>query len=125
MMMERIVKIIMSGGLAVLAAFITIGNLHDPGANLKFVEHVLSMDTIPVDSPTAARALPFPLIWQIAFWSIVAAEGLTAALFAWGTAELWRARRFKARGFHQAKRFVFAGAALGFLIWFVGFSAVG
>jgi len=125
MMIERIVKIIMSGGLAVLAGLITFGNIEDPGPNLKYVEHVLSMDTIAADSAAAGHALPNPLIWQIAFWSIVAAEGLTAALFTLGTAELWRARRSKARAFHQAKRFVFAGAACGFLVWFVGFTAVG
>jgi predicted small integral membrane protein len=39
--------------------------------------------------------------------------------------ELFRARKFKARDFHQAKRFVFAGTACGFLVWFVGFLAVG
>ena len=51
--------------------------------------------------------------------------GLTAFLFAVGTVELWRARRSKARIFHEAKRFVYIGAAGGLLIWFVGFTAIG
>ena len=59
------------------------------------------------------------------FWSIVAGEGLAAALFTLGTIELLRARKCKARAFHDAKRFVYAGAACAFVIWFVGFSAVG
>jgi len=123
--MERWLKIILSAGLAILCGLITFGNIHDPDANLRYVEHVLSMDTIEPGSKLSERAIPIPFIWQFAFWSIVAAEGATAALFTGGTVELWRARMAPARDFHQAKRFVFAGAAAGYLIWFVGFSAVG
>ena len=71
MMIERILKIILSGGLAILTALIAYANIHDPGANLKYVEHVLSMDTVAPDSPMMDHPLPVPLIWRIAFWSIV------------------------------------------------------
>ena len=56
---------------------------------------------------------------------IVAGEGLTTILFAWAAVELLRAWKAKARVFHEAKRFVFAGVGCGFLVWFVGFTAVG
>ena len=125
MMIERLLKILMTGGLALLCALITIGNIHDPASNLSFVRHVLSMDTIAPTSAMEDHAMRIPPFWQIAFWSIVAAEGLTTLFFAWGTGELLRARTYKARAFHQAKRFVYAGAGCAFLIWFVGFSAVG
>jgi predicted small integral membrane protein len=125
MMMERRLKIFMIGGIAVLCAFIVAGNIHDPGTNLLFVQHVFSMDTIIPVSAIADHALPIPLLWRIGFWLIVLGEGLTAILFALGTVELLRARKFKARDFHQAKRFVFAGADCGFLVWFIGFLAVG
>ncbi len=125
MMMERRLKIFMIGGIAVLCGFITAGNIHDPGSNLVFLQHVFSMDTIMPASAMADHAIPIPVLWRIAFWLIVIGEGLTAALFALATVELFRARKFKARDFHQAKRFVFAGAACGFLVWFVGFLAVG
>ena len=62
----------------------------------------------------ADHAIPIPLLCRIAFWLIVMGEGLTAAFFALGMVELLRARKFKARDFHRAKRFVFAGAACGF-----------
>jgi predicted small integral membrane protein len=114
MMMERRLKIFMIGGIAVLCGFITAGNIHDPGSNLVFVQHVFSMDTIMPASAMADHAIPIPVLWRIAFWLIVIGEGLTAALFALATVELFRARKFKARDFHQAKRFVFAGAACGF-----------
>lgn len=111
MMMERMIKILMSAGLAVLAALIAFGNIHDPGSNLSFVQHILSMDTIAPNNPMASHAMPVPPLWVIAFWLIVAAEGLTSVLYALGTVELWRARSSKARAFQRAKRFVYAGAA--------------
>ena len=46
MMMERALKILMTGGLAVLCALIAIGNINDPDLNQRFVQHVLSMDTV-------------------------------------------------------------------------------
>lgn len=125
MIIERMLKILMSGGLAILTGMIAYANIHDPGANLKFVEHILSMDTVPPDSAMRDHALPVPLAWRFAFWTIVAGEGLTAVLFAVGAAELWRARHLKARMFHEAKRCVYLGAAGGLLIWFVGFTAIG
>jgi predicted small integral membrane protein len=123
MMMERALKILMTGGLAVLCALIAIGNIRDPDLNEKFVQHVLSMDTVA--GPIAVHGVQSPLIWQMGFWSIVAGEALTAVFFVCGTVELTRARSSKARVFHEAKRFVYAGAGCAFLIWFVGFSAVG
>ena len=125
MVVQRGLKILLVGGLAFLCALTTWGNLRDPATNYTFVRHVVSMDTISPDAVMASNAIQIPLVWSIAFWAIVAAEGLTTALFAWGTVELFQARKFKARVFDQAKRFVFAGAGCGFLIWFVGFLAVG
>jgi predicted small integral membrane protein len=125
MMIERLLKILMTGGLAVLCALIAIGNIHDPDTNMSFVQHVLSMDTVAPNSPLTIRAMAIPLVWRIAFWSIVGGEVITAALFAWGTVELLHAREAKARIFHQAKRLVFVGAGCAFLVWFVGFTAVG
>ena len=115
MMMERALKIFLTGGVAVLCALIVAGNVHDPGTNLLFVQHVFSMDTILPASAMANHALAIPALWRIGFWLIVLGEGLTAILFALGTVELLRARKFRARDFHHAKRFVFAGAGCGFV----------
>jgi predicted small integral membrane protein len=125
MMMERALKILMTGGVAILCALITAGNIHDPDANLIFVKHILSMDTIAANSPMADHAVTTQPLWRTMFWLMVAGEGLTATLFLWGTFELFGARTHKARLFHEAKRFVFAGVGCAFLIWFVGFLAVG
>jgi predicted small integral membrane protein len=125
MMVERGLKIMLAGGVAFLCAFIVIGNLHDPAANQKFVQHVLSMDTIPLDNPMRDHALRVVALWRSLFWLIVAGEVLTAALFIGATVEMWRARNLDARAFHRAKRLIFAGTGCAFLIWFVGFTAIG
>ncbi len=122
---DRRLKILMSGGLAVLCSLIAIGNIHDPETNFQFVQHVLSMDTVLPSSTMATHALPIPILWTAGFWLIVIGEAATAILFALGTFELFRARHFTAREFHHAKRFVFLAAGCAFLIWFVGFITVG
>jgi predicted small integral membrane protein len=125
MIIERRLKIFMTGGVAVLCALIVAGNIHDPGTNFVFVQHVLSMDTILPSSAMADHALPIPVLWRAGFWLIVLGEAVTAALFALGAFELFRARKLAARDFHQAKRFIYAGAGCGFLVWFLAFLAVG
>jgi len=57
MMIERFIKILASGALAILCTLIAITNFQDPPANMAFVQHVLSMDYLPADSPLAQRAL--------------------------------------------------------------------
>ena len=76
----------MISGVTILCGFIVAGNIHDPGTNLLFVQHVFSMDTIVPVSAMADHAISSPLLWRIAFWLIVTGEGLTAALFAFGAA---------------------------------------
>ena len=58
MLIERLVKIIMSGGLTLLCALIALGNILDPEPNLSFVRHVLSMDTIHARRLGSRRAMP-------------------------------------------------------------------
>ena len=67
MMIERGLKIFMTAGVALLCAFIVAGNIEDPGSNLLFVQHVLSMDTIMPVSALASHALPIPLFGRSSF----------------------------------------------------------
>ena len=76
-MLERGLKIFMTGGVALLCAFIVFGNIHDPGTNFLFVQHVLSMDTVLPSSAMTDHALPIPFLWQIGFWLIVLGEAVT------------------------------------------------
>jgi predicted small integral membrane protein len=125
MMMERALKIFLTGGVAVLCALIVAGKRPRSGDEFVVRAARLQHGYNLTASAMANHALAIPALWRIGFWLIVLGEGLTAILFALGTVELLRARKFKARDFHHAKRFVFAGAGCGFPVWFIAFLAVG
>ena len=125
MMMERGLKIFMIGGIAVLCILVVAGNVHDPGTNLLFVQHVFSMDTITPASAMADHALSIPVLWQIGFWLIVLGEGNSRqSCLCWQRSSSCGPEVHSAE-FQRAKRFVFAGAGCGFLVWFIAFLAVG
>jgi predicted small integral membrane protein len=125
MLAARIVKLLMVTSLALFAFLVTFDNVTDYGANFQFVRHVLSMDTIFPDNPLTYRAITDPGLWRIGYAAIILGEALTCLAFAAATVELARNLRGSAAHFRRAKRFVYVGAGLGFLIWFFGFMVVG
>jgi predicted small integral membrane protein len=64
------------------------------------------------------RAVTTPALWHLAYWTIIAGEGLTGFAFAAGTVEMAYSFRSDASSFQRGKRFVYIGGALGFLVWF-------
>jgi predicted small integral membrane protein len=125
MIEARIAKVVMVAALAMFALVVTYGNVADYDSNFEFVRHVLSMDTIFPESRLVVRAITAPGLWHAAYLTIIAGEGLTGLAFAAGAAEMARALRADGDRFQRSKRFVYIGAALGFLVWFFGFMVVG
>jgi predicted small integral membrane protein len=121
----RIAKIVMVGSLALFAALVTFDNLTDYGTNFEFVRHVLSMDTTFPGNALLYRRVTSPALWNAAYGLIIFGEGLTALSLGLGTLALTRQLRSAAARFNRGKRLVFVGAAIGFLVWFFGFMAVG
>jgi predicted small integral membrane protein len=121
----RLTKALMAGSLALFALLVTFGNITDYGSNYAFVRHVLSMDTTFPDSALHWRSIASPFVWNLAYWLIILGEGLTGIAYAIGTVELVRNLRKSGALFNDAKRFVYIGTALAFLIWFFGFMVVG
>jgi predicted small integral membrane protein len=124
-MPARLAKIVMAFGLALLAALITFTNVTDYDSNYQFVRHVLSMDTTFPDNAAMYRAITAPWAWTAGYWAIIAGEGLTAALFLVAGLRLLRAREQPAAVFNAAKGPFHLAAAVAFLVWFVGFMAIG
>lgn len=120
----RAVKTIMVGCLALFALVVTYDNLIDYGSNYTFVQHVLGMDTTFPNNALRSRAITSPILWTLGYWGIIAAEGLTGLTFAIATIRMAGQLRSSPEQFHQAKRFVYIGAGLGFLVWFFGFMVV-
>ncbi len=124
MIEARLVKLTMVGSLALFALVVTYDNLVDYGSNYAFVQHVLSMDTTFPGNALLGRRITSPPVWRVAYAGIILAEGLTGLAFGFGAIAMARKLRADAVQFRQAKRFVYLGAGLGFLVWFFGFMVV-
>jgi predicted small integral membrane protein len=124
-MTARLAKIAMTLAVAAFAFVVAYGNLVDYGSNFAFVRHVLSMDTTFPGNALMTRAVTRPALWHAAYALIIAGEAATFALLLAGAVALWRARYAGQAGFQRAKRWVIAGCATGFLVWFFGFMVVG
>ncbi len=124
MMMARWTKIIMTASVTLFALLVCFDNLIDYDTNFEFVRHVLSMDTSSTGDVLKDRAITVPVLWHAAYLLIIAAEGATGLLLGLASIELFRARRETAVRFEAAKRWAYAGATLGFVLWFLGFETI-
>jgi predicted small integral membrane protein len=121
----RIAKTAMVGALAVFALLVTFDNLTDYATNFEFVRHVLSMDTTRPGNSLLYRRVTSPALWHAAYGLIIFGEGLTGLSLGLAALAMLRHVRAAAARFNRSKRFVFVGAAIGFLVWFFGFMVVG
>ena len=121
----RLCKAVMLLGLSLFAFLVTFTNITDYDSNFQFVRHVLSMDTTFEGNAAMYRAITDPTLWEIGYWGIIIGEGLTCLFLFLGGMRLLLARKAPASEFQAAKSTAMIGATLGFLVWFVGFMAVG
>lgn len=125
MLAIRLVKTAMVASTALFALLVAFDNLVDYPTNYAFVRHTLSMDTTFAGNALMGRAITDPLVWALAYWSIILAEAATGAVLAVATIRLAANLRADAARFNAAKQYVAIGAGLGFLLWFTGFMVVG
>ena len=125
MIEARIAKIVMVASLALFAFVVTFDNITDYDTNFEFVRHVLSMDAIFPGSALLYRQVTSPGLWNFAYWLIIIGEGITSFVLGIAAVALLCHLRSDGARFNRAKRFVFIGATLGFLVWFFGFMVVG
>lgn len=124
-MAARWAKIAMVLCLAAFAFLVAFTNLTDTGGNAPFVSHVLSMDTTFRSPAVAYRAIDVPWMWTVGYGLVIAGEALTCLFFAAAGARMLAARNAPVREFERAKRLVHVAALCGFLVWFLGFMAIG
>jgi predicted small integral membrane protein len=123
-MTGRLAKIAIVGAAGVLILLVAINNIFDYGTNLEVVQHILSMDAIP-PGPLSWRAIANPTLHHLSYGFIIAVEAVSAALTLQGAWLLWQARSERAAVFNRAKGRAIAGLAAGFLLYFLGFMAIG
>jgi predicted small integral membrane protein len=115
MPVTRAAKVLLVAAIAVFASLVAFGNLTDYNTNFAFVEH----------STIQYRAITSPQLHHLAYAIIIAAEATTGILCWIGAAMLAYHLRAGDGGFNRAKSFAIAGLTLGFLLWQVGFMAIG
>ena len=121
----RLCQILFVFLIGAFAALVALNNLRDPQSNLRFVQHLMSMDTVFPDSRLKTRSIESPWLHRLFFGLIVATEGITAILCIAGAVALARTIGAPVADFHAAKSVAFAGLGLGFALWFGGFMVIG
>ncbi|MGQ9365593.1 DUF2165 family protein [Azospirillum sp. ST 5-10] len=124
-MSARLSRLALLAGVALFFTLVALGNVTDYGSNFAFVQHVLMMDTTFRSPNLMWRAIDAPALHHAAYLLIIAWQILTAVLCWWGVARLWRVRRLEASIVEREKRVGIAGLTAGFLLYAVGFVAVG
>lgn len=124
-MAVRISKTLLVASIGLLAAVVVLNNLTDYNVNFNYIQHVLSMDTVLVDSRLTWRAIASPRLQQIAYLAIIAIEAAIALLCLGGAVRLGQTLSSSGATFNRAKATATYGLTLAFLFWFVGFMVVG
>lgn len=121
----RYAKLLLVASMAFYVTLVAFGNLTDYGSNLAFVRHVLAMDTIFPDAAIRYRAIESPTAQHALYGLIILAEILTAAICWLGAWRMGRRLRAPAAEFDKSKNTAVVGLVLGFVLWQVGFMAIG
>jgi predicted small integral membrane protein len=124
-MATRISKTLLVASIGLLALIIVLNNLTDYSANFRYIQHVLSMDTVFVDSQLTWRAVTSSSLQKAAYGVIVGVESAIAVLCLGGALRLLKAANCDGVTFNRAKATAIYGLTLAFLFWFVGFMVVG
>jgi predicted small integral membrane protein len=120
----RLIKAVMVATVGGWALLIAYDNIVDYASNWAFVQHVLAMDTVFADNALKSRAITDPTLQKLAYWAIIATEGLMAIACLWGAWRLFGARHDR-RAFVAAKVPAAVGLLLVWLLYYVGFVIVG
>jgi predicted small integral membrane protein len=102
---------------------VAFDNVTDYHTNFEFVRHVLSMDSIPLDSHVAWRALTSSVAHHCAYIVIIIWETAAGVLCSAGGIRMLRC--INSADFRSAKRHAVAGLWLGMFLWSLAFITIG
>ena len=125
MLTARILKILVTSGVALFFTLVAIGNLTDYGSNFAFVQHVLAMDTTFRSPALMWRAIDIPWAAHLAYALIIAWQVATALVCWTGAVRMGLRWDAPATVFARAKAVALAGVGAGFLLYAFGFVAIG
>jgi predicted small integral membrane protein len=117
-------KTILTAVMGAYFLLIAFNNTTDYQSNFVFVQHVLSMDTIPANPRIEWRAIRSTAVHHAAYWAIIMWEYAAGGLCIAGCYRLQAAIQDR-RKFQDAKPLAVSGLILGTLLWSFAFILVG
>ena len=121
----RISKIILISSIGCLALLVAVNNVLDYESNFRFVQHVMSMDTVYPDNTLRYRAITAPALHTLVYVIIISSEFATAILCLLGALQLLKQIGSDPLTFNRTKSLSVLGLTAGFMLWFLGFVVVG
>ncbi|WP_196223315.1 DUF2165 family protein [Roseibium sp. RKSG952] len=121
----RLFKILLVASVGLFFLFVGITNIEQPSANLTYIKHIFSMDTVFSNNPATWRAITNPHVHAFVFWVIVVLEFVFAVLCLAGALKLALNFRADSNTFQAAKPLAMLGVGLGIIVWFTGFMVIG
>ena len=121
----RLIPLLLVLGTAVMGLIVCLNNITAPGANMRFVEHIMTMDTTDMDPGTQWREIRSPVLHRIAFVSILVCELAVTALGLVGSYFLAANLTGPADAWEAAKLFGYLTFLMALVVWFLIIQVVG
>ena len=124
-MVFRLIPLLILLGTGVMGGIVVLNNITAPGANLAFVEHIMTMDTTNMDKGTHWREIRSPAIHRIAFVTILTFEVAVTVLSLVGSYFLATNLGAPTDAWEAAKLFGYLAFMAALVVWFLVIQVVG
>ena len=121
----RLIPLFLLFGTAVMGAIACLNNITAPGANLRFVEHIMTMDTTDMDPGAQWREIRSATLHRVAFVTILLLELTVAVLGLAGSYFLAANLTMPADAWESAKLFGYLAFLFALVVWFGVIQIVG
>ena len=121
----RLIPLLLLLGTAVMGAIVCLNNITAPGANLRFVRHIMAMDTTNMDRGTQWREVRSPALHRTAFVAILVCEAAVTVLGLVGSYFLAVSLTAAGDAWEAAKLFGYLTFLAALVVWFFIIQVVG
>ncbi len=121
----RLIPLFLLIGTTVMGAVVCLNNITAPVSNLRFVEHIMTMDTTNRDRGTRWREIRSPFLHRLAFVTILLFEVVVTVLGSIGSYYLAIALTAPEPAWESAKLFGYLAFLAALIIWFGVIQIVG
>ena len=121
----RLIPLLLVLGTAVMGLIVCVNNITAPGANMRFVEHIMTMDTTNMDRGTQWREIRSPVLHRVAFVAILLCELAVTVLGLAGSYFLAANLTTAGDAWESAKLFGYLTFLMALVVWFLIIQVVG